>query len=82
MKTTKKAAQGADGGVGRVSSGRPAGGSRARSRGNGRAQAEKRGRGTRRTLAGPPARPAPGPARPEKPRGARGAAIPGPTQYA
>jgi len=82
MKTAKKAAQSADGGVGRVSAGRPAGGSCVRTRGNGRAQAEKRGHGTRRTTPESTARSAPRPARPAKTRGARRAAITGPTQNA
>ena len=82
MKPEEKDAQGADGGVGRVSPGRPAGGSCARTRWNVRAQTEKRGHGTRRTTARPPARPTPRPARPEKPRGACRAAITGPTQNA
>lgn len=69
MKAEKKDEQGADGGVGRFTPGSHAGGSRARTRGNRRAQAEKKGRGTRRTTAGSPARPAPRPALPETQQG-------------
>lgn len=69
MQAAKKDAQGADGGVGRFPPGIPAGGSRARTRGNRRAQAEKNGRGTRRTTAGSPARPAPRPVLPETQQG-------------
>ena len=81
MKPEEKDAQGADGGPGRVSAGRPAGGSCARTRWNVRAQTEKRGHGTRRTTARPPARRAPRPACLETPRGARRAAITGPFSF-
>jgi len=82
MKTEEKDAQGADGGPGRVSAMRSGGGSCALTCWNVRAPAGKRGHGTRRTAAGPLARPAPRPACPQKPRGARRAAITGPTQNA